>query len=230
MLGQMSRFGLLRTALRPLASPAIAPGFRYATPIMATRAFAAKAASKPKFEDPTLQGRYATALFAASATKLDKVMDDLAQLRSFMTESSDFKLFIETPGVTQDDKVKVLENLATKIKLDDTTVNFLKVLIENKRIGLLLKAIDSYEAMYRAEKGQVLCKITSAAALTDAVKKQVFAAMQKRAGANAQLIMDYEVNPALLGGLVVKMGDAVFDYSVSTKIDRLTNQLLAPVG
>merc|ERR1719420_1809271 len=141
---------------------------------MATRAFAAKAASKPKHEDPTLQGRYATALFAASTTKMDKIMDDLAQLRTFMTTSSDFKLFIETPGVTQDDKVKVLEGLAAKIKLDDTTINFLKVLIENKRIGLLLKAIDSFEAMYRAEKGQILCKITSAAALTDPVKKQVF--------------------------------------------------------
>merc|ERR1719428_2420299 len=115
-----------------MAASVVAP-WRNVMPVMATRTFAAKA-PKPKVEDPTLQGRYATALFQATFTKMDKTMDDLSTLRGFMLESSDFNLFIGTPGITQDEKMKVLQNLATKVKLDDTTVNFLQVLIDNKRI------------------------------------------------------------------------------------------------
>merc|ERR1719388_370296 len=117
---------------------------------------------------------------------MDKTMDDLTALRSFMQDSPDFNLFIGTPGITMEDKVKVLGALGSKVSMDPSTMNFLQVLIENKRIGLLEKCIDSYESMYRAEKGQVLCKITSAAELATPVKKQVADALQKRAGAKAQ--------------------------------------------
>merc|ERR1719171_128389 len=147
-----------------------------------------------------------------------------------VTESPEFKLFIETPGVGGEEKTAVLEALGSKSGFDTATVNFLKVLIENKRIGMIGKVIESFEAMYRAEKGQVMCKVTSAAELSSGHKKEVAAALQKRAGASAKLMLDYDVNPALLGGLVVKMGDAVFDYSIQTKVERLQTQLLAPVA
>jgi len=154
----------------------------------------------------------------------------MTQLRSFLTESNDFKLFVETPGVSSDDKLGALEGIATKYGYAPVTTNFLKVLVENKRINLLEKMINAFEDFYRAEKGQVVCKVSSAEDLSAAQKKQVEKTLQGRAGSDAKLIVEYETNSALVGGLLVKMGDQIFDFTVSSKLDRLQAQLMAPVA
>ncbi|CAE7474217.1 atpH, partial [Symbiodinium sp. CCMP2456] len=217
-----SRSLVCHAAMRPVA-PAAIP----ATSVLASRCFAA-AAKKPKMEDGTLEGRYATALFMASMDKLDKVYGDLQGLREMMESSQEFKLAIETPGIEPESKVAAFEAVCKKASIDGAVLNFLKVLVENKRAHLLSRMIDIFENFYRAEKNLVLCKVTSAASLSDGQKKQVQAAMQKRAE-GSKLIMEYNTNPALLGGLVVKMDEAVLDNSVSTRLERLQTQLLAPV-
>eukprot|EP00931_Biecheleriopsis_adriatica_P035851 TRINITY_DN2065_c0_g1_i1.p1 TRINITY_DN2065_c0_g1~~TRINITY_DN2065_c0_g1_i1.p1 ORF type:complete len:231 (+),score=77.06 TRINITY_DN2065_c0_g1_i1:82-774(+) len=215
-------------SFRCAPAQATAAPFR-AAPAAVYRAFAA-GAQKPKMEDGTLEGRYATALFMASSGKLDKVYNDLAGLRSMMEESKEFKLAVETPGIEPEAKVAAFEAICSKAGTDPAVVNFLKVLVENKRAHLLSRMIDLFENFYRAEKGLVLCKVTSAAPLSSAQQAQVKEAMTKRAEKGSTLIMEYNTNPALLGGLVVKMGEAVLDQSVSTRLERLQSQLLAPVA
>mmetsp|Transcript_72127 Transcript_72127/g.211330 ORF Transcript_72127/g.211330 Transcript_72127/m.211330 type:complete len:230 (+) Transcript_72127:43-732(+) len=228
---------MLRRAMRPLAMLARPRGaittpasqVWHLAPAASSRAFAAAAVKKPKVEDGTLEGRYATALFMASADRLDKVYGDLSSLRNMMQESKEFKLMVETPGIDPESKVAVFESICTKASIDASVLNFLKVLIENKRMHLLNRMIDLFEGFYRAEKGLVVCKVTSAQPLSASQQKQVKQAMQKRAAKGSTLLMEYSVNPSLLGGLVVKMGEAVLDQSVSTRLERLTTQLLAPV-
>merc|ERR1712232_1446260 len=116
-----------------------------------------------------------------------------------------------------------------KVGADAPVVNFMKVLVENKRSHLLSKMIDLFEAFYRAEKGHVLCKVTSAGALSNTAQGDIKKAMEARAEKGSTLIMEWDVNPALMGGLVVKMGEAVFDFSVATRLERLQTQLLAPL-
>lgn len=188
------------------------------------------AAGKPKMEDGTLEGRYATALFMASSGRLDKVYNDLVSIRSMMEESKEFKLAVETPGIDPESKVAAFEAICQKAGTDAAVVNFLKVLVENKRAHLLGRMVDLFENFYRAEKGLLLCKVTSAEPLSDAQQGQVKAAMTQRAEKGSTLIMEYNTNPALLGGLVVKMGEVVLDNSVSTRLERLQTQLLAPVA
>merc|ERR1740138_1270865 len=136
-----------------------------------------------------------------------------------MKESQEFKLMVETPGIDPASKVGAFESICKTAGTDGAVVNFLKVLVENKRIHKLPRMIDLFEAFYRAEKGLVLCQVSSAAELTSSQKSAVKDAMQKRAEKGATLIMEYSVNPALLGGLVVKMGEAVLDQSVSTRLE-----------
>jgi len=181
-------------------------------------------------EDGTLEGRYATALFMASSDRLDKVYDDLASLRTMMQESQEFKLMVETPGIDPESKVAAFEAICESAAPDGAVLNFLKVLIENKRSNRLGPIIDLFEAFYRAENGLVLCKVTSAEELSVAQQAEVKTAMEMRAEPGSTLIMEYSTNPALMGGLVVKMGEAVLDQSVSTRLERLTSQLLAPVA
>merc|ERR1712083_210564 len=96
-------------------------------------------------------------------------------------------------------KVTALETVCSKAGADASVVNFLKVLVENKRITMLARVIDLFEVFYRAEKGMVLCQVTSAAALSDAQKGQVKQAMTRRADEGSTIIMEYNTNPAILG-------------------------------
>ncbi|CAE8729062.1 unnamed protein product, partial [Polarella glacialis] len=169
-------------------------------------------------------------LFMASSGRLDKVYSDMIELRSMMQESKEFKTLVETPGIDPAQKMSGLEAVCKKVGIDDAVINFLKVLIENKRMKNLSKMIDLFEGFYRAEKGLVMCKVTSAEPLSGAQQKQVQEAMSKRAEKGSTLIMEYNTNAALLGGLVVKMGEAVLDNSVSTRLERLQVQLLAPMA
>merc|ERR1712232_265782 len=148
--------------------------------------------------------------------------------RDKIGETPQFKLLIETPGISGDVKIKALDAVYKKTGADPAILNFMKVLIENKRLGKLSRMIDLYENFYRAEKGLVLCKVTSAEALTPKQQKEVKAAMEKRAEKGSTLIMEYTTNPAILGGLLVKFGEAVYDQTVATKLERLQTQLLAP--
>merc|ERR1719263_850489 len=121
---------MMRVVMRPwpLAARSFVAG-RATRPLapVAARAFAAK----PKVEDGTLEGRYATALFMATGNKLDKVYQDLAALRSMIQESPDLKLMVETPGIDPDSKVKAIRGVCQSSGIDETVENFMKVLIEN---------------------------------------------------------------------------------------------------
>ena len=142
--------------------------------------------------------------------------------------ANDFRLLVESPGIDPKTKVSTLEAGCKKAGAGEVTVNFLRVLVENKRINMLHRVVDLFETIYRAEKGLVLCKVTSATELNKSQQKQVKAAMEKRAEKGSELIMEFATNPAIMGGLVVKMGEAVFDNSVATRIERLQTMLLTP--
>mmetsp|Transcript_89983 Transcript_89983/g.178860 ORF Transcript_89983/g.178860 Transcript_89983/m.178860 type:complete len:247 (+) Transcript_89983:47-787(+) len=199
------------------------------TPPLGIRTFAA-VGRKPKVDDGTLEGRYATALFMASSDRLDKVYQDLVGIRDMMQESAEFRLMVETPGIDPDSKTAALEDICSQVDADEAIINFLKVLIENKRMYKLGKMIELFEGFYRAEKGLVLCEVTSAEPLSSTQEARVKAALEQRAEQGATLLMEYKTNPALLGGLVVKLGDAILDQSVSTRLERMTTQLMAPVS
>jgi ATP synthase F1 delta subunit len=165
---------------------------------------------------------------AKSAKTLDQVYADLGALRTLLLTDANFRLLVESPGIQQKERVASLGDICGKLKTDKLTVNFLNLLVENKRLNELKKIVDSFEVSYRQEKGQLLCVVASAVELSEADKTRVEKALKQRAK-DKSIILNFETNPALLGGLLVKMGDAVFDFSVSTKVDRLGTQLRAPV-
>eukprot|EP00922_Rhytidocystis_sp_ex-Travisia-forbesii_P018925 GHVS01028104.1.p1 GENE.GHVS01028104.1~~GHVS01028104.1.p1 ORF type:complete len:266 (+),score=53.44 GHVS01028104.1:131-928(+) len=182
-------------------------------------------------EDRSLFGRYGLALFRASvsAGSLDKVFADLDMLNSLQAESPEFKLFIETPGIAAAEKLSVITAMKDKYGLHDITVNFLKVLLENRRLGTLSKMIGSFETYYRKHKGEIKCQVTSAKALTSGQEKEVVAALQRRSGVKAKLIVEYQVQPSIMGGLVVRLDERVLDFSVQSRVESVKAQMMGPV-
>jgi len=183
-----------------------------------------------KHEDLSLEGRYSTALLRATSEQknLDKVFEDLSHLRNCVEESADFKLFIETPAIQPADKIKVFEAMGQKYGYQQTSVNYLKVLLENKRLFQLKKMINNFETFYRAEKGQMLCQVISAITLSKDEKGLVEAALASKAK-GSKLIITYTENPGIEGGLLVKIGESVLDFSVSSKLDRVVAELSTPM-
>merc|ERR1712046_507696 len=163
----------------------------------------------------------------AAGSNLEGVYSDLTNIRDMMVESEDFRLMVQTPGIQPEAKIVALEAICQQAGTDGAVVNFLKVLVENKRMDKLPRMIEIFEGFYRAEKGLIACEVTSASELSSSEKSSVQSAMESRAPAGSTVLMEYKTNPAILGGLVVKFGDAVLDQSVSTRLERMTAQLLA---
>jgi F-type H+-transporting ATPase subunit delta len=207
--------GLVRTAARTRVMPR---GMPRALP-QGVRAFS----------DGTMEGRYAAALFQTAKTgkALDKVAEDMKNIREMVGDSKEFRTFVYTPGIAADEKMAAVAQISKK--MSPMSQNFLMLLVENKRMDLVTKMIDSFEELYREEKGIKVAKVVTAAEITTAQKKSITQAVQA-VEPGKQLTFEYEVQPAMLGGFVVKLGQKVLDYSVSAKIDKMSTQLLAPVA
>lgn len=180
----------------------------------------------------SVDGRYGHALLAVAqeAKALDQVHADVQGLQEALRTSSDFSSFSKTPGVPAEMKVSVVQQIADRFKLHKVTKNFLCTVAENKRMADLPKMLSTFEELYRATRGEVRCFVTSAQELTSGQKKDVIAALQKRAGPKATILADFNVSPSISGGLLVRMGDEVLDYTIATRVDSLKTSLMAPLN
>lgn len=172
-----------------------------------------------------LEGRYALAVFALALEEkaLEKVAKDLENLRKLASENSDFSNLLLNPSLDKDTQHKATSAIAKKAKLTPLTGRFLGVLVENRRLSKLEKVAEVYARLVSDHKGEVAAEVTSAEKMTkaqqDALKKQ----LKKNLGQD--IAFEVEVNPDLLGGLVVKVGSKVIDSSIKTKLENLTLQM-----
>lgn len=180
----------------------------------------------------SVEGRYGHALLAAAqgAKALDQVHADVQGLLDAFQASSDFVAFAKTPGVTPETKVSVVQQIADRFKLHAVTKNFLCTVAENKRMADLPKMLSFFEELYREARGEIRCSVTSAQELTSGQKKEVVAALQKRAGPKATILAEFNVSPSIAGGLLVRMGDEVMDYTIATRLESLRTSLMAPLN
>merc|ERR1719321_175471 len=107
---------------------------------------------------------------------------------------------VQTPGIQPEAKVAALTAICQAAQTDGAVTNFLKVLVENKRMDKLARMIEIFEGFYRAEKGLIACEVTSAAELSSSEQSAVQSAMESRVPSGSTVLMEYKVNPAILGG------------------------------
>lgn len=165
--------------------------------------------------------RYAQALFdlAIETKALDAVESDLKSLKAARDESADLRLMLSSPGYTAEDKGKALVAIGQKAGFNQTTLNFLGLLAANRRASALMSVIASFQALSAAHRGVVAAEVTTAVKLTAAQAKGVKAALAQTLGKEPEITT--RVDPAILGGLKVKVGSRLFDASLRTKLDSL---------
>lgn len=173
----------------------------------------------------SLQGRYASALFELASEKnaVAAVEKDLDSLGQALTESADLAALIRNPQIGRDAAARAMEGVATLLKLSPLTVQFLGVLSQNRRLAVLPEIVRAFGAIASAARGEVKAEVTSAHPLSATQLKALAAKLKAREGKDVTL--SATVDPAILGGLVVRIGSTQIDSSIRTRINSLANAM-----
>lgn len=166
-------------------------------------------------------GRYATALFelAQDTKSVDKVGADLATFQKLLDESPDLKRLVRSPVFSAKDQIAALTAVAQSAGIDGTALNFLKLVAQNRRLFAVEGMIKAYKALVAAQKGEVQAEVVSAEPLSDKHVAELKAALKAKIGQDVQL--QTRTDPAILGGLIVKVGSRMIDTSLRTKLQNL---------
>lgn len=198
------------------------------------RTFAAAAApdAKPPVALFGLDGTYASALYTAAVktSTLEPTSKTLAALAALLRKDAKLAAILETPTLSAADKAAIVAELqkATGSASQPTISNFLAALAENNRLGLLGDVAGKFSELIRAAQGQVELVVTSATPLDNRTLSRLESAVAKSslAGQSKKLAVTNKVNPDILGGLVVEVGDRTIDLSVAARVAKL-NKLLS---
>ena len=173
----------------------------------------------------SLAGRYASALFdlARDQRQIDSVGRSLDALQQALVDSMDFGELVTSPLVSREQAGEALAALAPQLSLDPITTNFVGVLARNGRKGQLPAVIRAFRRLAAEHRGETTAEIVTARPLNDDQVSQLKQQLRSRAGRDVTL--DMSVDPAILGGIVVKLGSQQIDASIRTKLNRLAQAM-----
>ncbi len=168
-----------------------------------------------------LADRYGAALFdlADEQKALDAVAGDLQQLRAMLRESGDLRRLIRSPVLSREAQAKAVAAVARQAQLSPLTGNFLGLLAQNRRLFALPEMVESYLNRLAERRGEVTAQVRTAQELTPQQRDAVNEQLRKAIG--RKVAVDIEVDPSLLGGLVVKVGSRMVDASLKSQLHRL---------
>ena len=169
----------------------------------------------------SVPGRYASALFelASEQRQIADVEKNLVSFQSFMDSSQDLQRLVRSPVFSADEQLKAITSIIEKAGIGGLAGNFLRLIARNRRLFAVPDMIRTFRALSARARGEVLAEVTSAIALTPAQQQALKDTLRGSAGKEVQL--NTRVDPAILGGLVVKIGSRMIDSSFRTKLNTL---------
>ena len=167
---------------------------------------------------------YARSLFevAQEQGKLDVVREELGQITEALEENAELRLFFYSPYFSTDEKRDGLRRTVTDA--DPMTMNVLDILVENHRLPVLPRLRREYERRWREANNLLPVTVTSAVALDDAVVERIGDEIGRQTGRKVELTR--EVDPSIVGGFVVRVGNAILDASIKNRLDNLRKQIV----
>jgi F-type H+-transporting ATPase subunit delta len=154
---------------------------------------------------------------------LPAVEASLVAVRAAIDQSPEFQRLIASPLLGRDVAARALGAVATSMKLDATTAKFLGVLAQNRRLSQLPAIIRAFRQLAAAQRGETTAEVTSAHPLDAGQVEELKAQLKTRL--RRDVTVDLTVDPALLGGLVVKIGSQMIDSSIRTRLNTLAHAM-----
>ena len=176
-------------------------------------------------EDPIISGmagRYAGALFelAREDKTIGAVKADLEQFDAMVAGSPDLTRMVRSPVFGADDQLKALSAILAKAKIKGLAANFLRVITTNRRLFALREIIRGYRALVAKHKGEISAQVTVAEKLSDKNLDALKAALKSVTGGK-DMDLNVTIDPAIIGGLIVKVGSRMVDSSLRTKLNSI---------
>jgi len=165
--------------------------------------------------------RYAGALFdlARDGGQLGPVGQDIKSLKTLLAESADLRKLIASPIYDSEIKGRALGALAERAQFSPLMQKFLGLVAKQGRAGALRAVVRAYEALDAAYRGVVAAEVTTAIALTPEQTRGLAAALRQALGKDPEIAA--RVDPAILGGVKVRVGSRLYDASLKSKLDSL---------
>jgi ATP synthase F1 delta subunit len=166
---------------------------------------------------------YARALFEAAKEHrvLDRVHDELGQFADTLERDRDLQVFLFSPYFTSEEKARGLGRVVSGA--DERTQNFLELLAERHRMPVLFRIRRSFDRLWAAESRLLPVSVTSAVSLDDRLVEDIGRRIEEQTGRRVEL--SSKVDPDVLGGLIVRVGNMVLDATVRNRLEQLRKQV-----
>jgi F-type H+-transporting ATPase subunit delta len=169
--------------------------------------------------------RYASALFdlARDASSIPGIETQLSAFAQAIDESADLRRLVGSPVFSAEEQEKAIGAVADHLQVSGLAANFVRLVAQNRRLFALPGMIRAFRDMAARHRGEVTAEVTSAHPLKDDQVAALRSALKEKLGKDVALVS--RVNPAILGGLVVKVGSRMIDTSLRTRLMSVKTQL-----
>ncbi len=179
---------------------------------------------------PIVARRYAKALLELGTAEgqLDKLVEEFATLAGTWEASAELRNAIENPLVSHAAKKAVMTDLAARVGAGQTARNTLLLLVDRRRAQALPYIASALRELADARKGLVRAEVTTAAPLADAYYGRLQVQLETMTG--KKVVVDRRTDPAIIAGVVTRIGDRIFDGSLRTRLQTLRDALMPTSG
>ncbi|CAL8147538.1 unnamed protein product [Orchesella dallaii] len=204
-------------------------------PRVLARGFSTSTASQQLAKAPIqlfgINGRYATALYSAASKQkqLDQVESDLRDLHGRLKQRGQLLDQLLNPSLKRGQKREVIVSALAQTKASKLTANLLSLLADNGRLAHLEGIAASYFTIMSAHRGEIECEVTSAKPLDGPLQQELEAALKAFIKPGQSIKIKTTIDPTILGGLIVSIGDKYVDMSTSAKIKKYTDLIQAAI-
>jgi ATP synthase F1 delta subunit len=166
---------------------------------------------------------YARSLFevASEQEKLDEIRDQLGEFADALADSQELQVFFFSPYFSTEEKKQGLEKAVSGA--DPVLSNFLQLLIEKHRMPVIFRARRIYDGLWEEENRLLPVQVTSAIELDPEVVERIGERIAEQTGRKVELSAD--VQPDILGGIVVRVGNSILDASIRNRLEQLRKQV-----
>ncbi|KAM5153481.1 ATP synthase peripheral stalk subunit OSCP, mitochondrial isoform 2-T3 [Callospermophilus lateralis] len=181
---------------------------------------------RPPVQVYGIEGRYATALYSAASkqNKLEQVEKELVRVAQILKEPK-VAASILNPYIKRSIKMKSLNDITAKERFSPITSNLINLLAENGRLNNARGIISVFSTIMSVHRGEVPCTVTTASPLPEAVLSELKTVLKSFLSQGQVLKLEVKTDPAIMGGMIVRIGEKYVDMSAKTKIQKLTRAM-----
>ena len=166
-------------------------------------------------------GRYANALYelAQQEKSVDAIQADLDRFEAMIADSPDLARLVRSPAFTSEEQTRAVAAILAKAEIGGLSANFIKLVTSNRRLFALRDIIGAFRALVARHRGEMTAQVTVAEPLNDAHLGSLKDTLKQVTGKDVGL--DMKVDPAIIGGLIIKLGSRMVDASLRTKLNAI---------